>query len=189
MKDDSLEMRGGMASAFLPVAVFLVFCVLYFVVFKAFDMSALAMGGFLALMVSAPLAKNYGKLWDHVMRGIGSATSVSIIVILFVVGMIAALIKETNVSGGFVWLADTVGLSAGLYPFFVFIAVGIIAMATGSSIGTFFTAFPIFYASGITLGADPALLAGAILSGGVLGDNLAPISDTTIISSASQRFR
>lgn len=189
MKDDSLEMRGGMAAAFLPVAVFLFFCVLYFVVFKAFDMSALAMGGFISLMVSAPLAKNYGKFWDHVMRGIGSATSVSIIVILFVVGMIAALIKETNVSGGFVWLADAIGLSAGLYPFFVFIAVGIIAMATGSSIGTFFTAFPIFYASGITLGADPALLAGAILSGGVLGDNLAPISDTTIISSASQRFR
>ncbi|MDZ4135478.1 MAG: hypothetical protein U1D06_07775 [Paracoccaceae bacterium] len=52
-----------------------------------------------------------------------------------------------------------------------------------------FTAFPIFYAVGLTIGAPPALLAGAILSAAILGDNLAPISDTTIISSPSQRFR
>ena len=52
-----------------------------------------------------------------------------------------------------------------------------------------FTAFPIFYAAGLTIGAPPALLAGAILSAAILGDNLAPISDTTIISSSSQRFR
>lgn len=52
-----------------------------------------------------------------------------------------------------------------------------------------FTAFPIFYAAGIDIGAAPGPLAGAILSAAILGDNLAPISDTTIISSSSQRFR
>lgn len=175
--------------AFLPVAAFLVFCVLYFVVFKAFDMTALAMGGFVSLLIGAVFARKYGLFWEHVMRGIGSATSVSIVVILFLVGMVSQMIKATNVSSGFVWLAESIGLNAGFYTFFVFIAVGVIAMATGSSIGTFFTAFPIFYAAGLTIGAEPALLAGAILSGGILGDNLAPISDTTIISSSSQRFR
>lgn len=175
--------------AFVPVLAFLLFCVLYFVVFRAFDMTALAMGGFVSLMIGALFSKKYGQYWDHVMRGIGGPTAVSIIVILFVVGMVATLIRESNLSGGFVWLAQEFGVSAGLYPFFVFLAVSAISMATGSSIGTWFTAFPIFYASGIVIGADPALLAGAILSGGVLGDNLAPISDTTIISAASQKFR
>ena len=189
VKDEMLRFRGGMFMAFIPVAFFLFFCILYFVIFKAFDMSALAMGGFVSLMIGALFAKKYGVFWEHVMRGIGSTTSIAIVMILFIVGMISALIKESNLSGGFVWIAEQWGLSAGMYPFFVFIAVGAIAMATGSSIGTFFTAFPIFYASGIAIGADPALLAGAILSGGILGDNLAPISDTTIISSSSQRFR
>ena len=175
--------------AFLPVAIFLGFCILYFVVFNAFDMTALAMGGFVSLLIGALFARQYSLFWEHVMRGISSPTSVSIVVILFMVGMISDLIKATNVSGGFVWLAEGVGLNAGFFPFFVFLAVGAIAMSTGSSIGTFFTAFPIFYAAGIAVGADPALLAGAILSGGILGDNLAPISDTTIISSSSQRFR
>lgn len=189
VEDENLQMRGGTYMAFVPVVAFLLFCILYFVVFKAFDMTALAMGGFVSLMLGALFAKKYSKYWDHVMRGIGGPTAVSIIVILFVVGMVATLIRESNLSGGFVWLAQELGISAGLYPFFVFLAVSAIAMATGSSIGTWFTAFPIFYASGIIIGADPALLAGAILSGGVLGDNLAPISDTTIISAASQKFR
>ena len=189
MKDQVLRMRGGIYAAFVPVVIFLAFCVLYFVYFKVFDMTALAMGGFVSLLVGALFARDYSGYWNHVMRGIGGSTAVSIVVILFVVGMLATLIRESNLSGGFVWLAQELGLSAGLYPFFVFLAVSVIAMATGSSIGTWFTTFPIFYASGIVIGADPALLAGAILSGGVMGDNLAPISDTTIISSASQKFR
>ena len=40
---ERLEFRGGWAMAFLPVAIFLFFCILYFVVFKAFEMYALAM--------------------------------------------------------------------------------------------------------------------------------------------------
>lgn len=175
--------------AFIPVAVFLGFCILYFVIFKAFEMTALAMGGFVALLVGALFAKPYGKFWEAVMRGIGSSASVSIIVILFVVGMLSSMIKATNVSGGFVWLANEIGLSAGVFTFFVFLAVAAIAMATGSSIGTMFTAFPIFYGAGLAIGAEPALLAGAIISAAVLGDNLAPISDTTIISASGQRFR
>lgn len=175
--------------AFLPALVFLILCVLYFVVFKAFDMTALAMGGFVSLLIGAVFARDYAGFWNHVLRGIGSETSVAIIVILFMVGMISALIKATGVASGFVWLAQETGLNVGYYTFFVFVAVAAISMATGSSIGTMFTAFPIFYAAGITIGADPAPLAGAILSAAILGDNLAPISDTTIISSSSQRFR
>ncbi len=175
--------------AFLPALIFLILCVLYFVVFKAFDMTALAMGGFVSLLIGAIFARDYSKFWEHTLRGISSETSVAIIVILFMVGMISAMIKTTGVASGFVWLAQETGLNVGYYTFFVFIAVAAISMATGSSIGTMFTAFPIFYAAGITIGAAPAPLAGAILSAAILGDNLAPISDTTIISSSSQRYR
>ena len=48
---ERLEFRGGWAMAFLPVAIFLFFCILYFVVFKAFEMYALAMGAFVGLLV------------------------------------------------------------------------------------------------------------------------------------------
>ncbi|TQS70750.1 Na+/H+ antiporter NhaC family protein [Rhodobacteraceae bacterium] len=189
MNQSTLQFRGGIAMAFVPPAIFLLCTILYFVVFKAFDMSALAMGGFVSLLIGALFARDYTRFWNSAMEGIGSETSVAIVVILFIVGMISALIKATGVATGFVWLAQEIGLDAGYYTVFVFAAVGVIAMATGSSIGTMFTAFPIFYAAGIEIGAAPAPLAGAILSAAIMGDNLAPISDTTIISSSSQRFR
>ncbi|CAM3313035.1 Na+/H+ antiporter NhaC family protein [Occultella aeris] len=190
MNDEpELKFRGGWMMAFVPVAIFLIFCVLYFVVLDAFDMTALATGGFIALLIGALLARNYGKYWDAVMAGIGSPTAVSIVMVLFMVGMLGQLIKDSNVSGGFVWIADQAGLNGAALTLFTFLACCLIAMATGSSIGTMFTAFPIFYPAGVLLGADPTLLAGAIVSGAIFGDNLAPISDTTIISASTQRFR
>ncbi|MBQ5728534.1 MAG: sodium:proton antiporter, partial [Mailhella sp.] len=42
------------------------------------------------------------------------------------------------------------------------------------------------YPAGVFLGADPAMCALAILSGAAFGDNLAPISDTTIVSAYTQ---
>ncbi|WP_417268178.1 Na+/H+ antiporter NhaC family protein [Celeribacter baekdonensis] len=189
MNQPTLQFRGGLGMAFLPPVLFLISCFLYFVVFKAFDMTALAMGGFVSLLIGAVFAKTYKDYWAQALKGISGESAVAIVVILFMVGMISALIKATGVATGFVWLAQEVGLNTGYYTVFVFMAVSLISMATGSSIGTMFTAFPIFYAAGLAIGAAPGPLAGAILSAAILGDNLAPISDTTIISSSSQRFR
>ena len=173
----------------VPVAIFFAFCIILFVVFKAFNMEALAMGGFVALLIGGIFCKSYTKFWDSAIRGISSISSVSVIVIFFVIGMFSALMKESGLSGGFVWLANSVGIQGGLFVAFVFFATCIVSTATGSSIGTMFTAFPIFYPAGIILGGSPMFLAGAIVSGAIFGDNLAPISDTTIASASTQQFR
>lgn len=184
-----LEFRGGMFMSLIPVAIFFAFCLILFVWFKAFNMEALAMGGFVALLIGGAFAKSYTKFWDAAISGISSITSVSVIVIFFVIGMFSALMKESGLSNGFVWLANSVGMKGGLFTSFVFIASAIVATATGSSIGTMFTAFPIFFPAGVVLGGSPMFLAGAIVSGAIFGDNLAPISDTTIASASTQQFR
>ena len=80
------------------------------------------------------------------------------------------------------------GLKGGAFVAFSFIATCLLSTSTGTSIGTLFTGFPILYPSGILLGANPVMLAGAILSGAIFGDNVAPISDTTIASASSQAY-
>ncbi|MGH3433356.1 MAG: Na+/H+ antiporter NhaC family protein, partial [Thermocrispum sp.] len=45
---------------------------------------------------------------------------------------------------------------------------------------------PILFPAGFAIGADPLLLVGAIIGGAFVGDNLAPVSDTTIVSAYSQ---
>ena len=101
MKDENnkLEFRGGMFMSLVPVAIFFAFCIILFVVFKAFNMEALAMGGFVALLIGGIFCKSYTKFWDSAIRGISSISSVSVIVIFFVIGMFSALMKESGLSG------------------------------------------------------------------------------------------
>ena len=188
-KTERLEFRGGMFMSLVPVAIYVFFCVVLFIFFKAFNMEALAVGGFLALLFSGLLAKDYGKFWDSALKGISSITSVSVVVILLLVGMFSQLIKLCGLSNGFVWLANSIGIKGGMFVAFTFIAACVVSTATGSSIGTMFIAFPIFYPAGLILGASPMWMAGSIVSGAIFGDNLAPISDTTIASASTQQFK
>jgi Na+/H+ antiporter NhaC len=187
--NQKLEFKGGWGMSFVPVFVFFLFCILLFIVFLSYDMHALAMGGIVGLLIGALFAKNYSRYWESVIKGIASKNSITIVLILLIVGMFSQMIKDSGASEGFIWIAHEVGMTGGIYVAFTFFACSIIATATGSSIGTMFAAFPIFYTAGVALGADPAMLAGAITSGCIFGDNLAPVSDTTIASASTQRFK
>lgn len=188
-KENNIRFRGSNALAFVPIVIFLFFCVIYSIYFKTFEMYALAMGAFVGLLLGSILVvkKDYDKYWSWVYKGANEA--LPIVILLFIIGMFSAMIKASNISQGFVWLADSIGISGRFFTGFVFLAVCIIASASGSSIGTMFTCFPIFYPAGIILGCNPSMLAGAIVSGGIFGDNLSPISDTTIISAGSQEYK
>lgn len=188
MDHNKVEFRGSWIFSLVPLAIFLFSCILFFVGFKVFDMEALAMGGFVGLLLGSLFAKSSKEYWNSVMAGIGDPNSISIVVILLVIGIFSKLMAASGVSQGFVWIADVVGIKGGIFTAFTFLATCLITTATGSSIGTLFTAFPILYPAGILLGSNPGILAGAILSGAIFGDNLAPISDVTIASSSTQIF-
>ena len=188
-EERKLQFRGGIGMSLIPVAIYVFFCMVLFIGFKAFNMEALAVGGFLALLIGGVFCNSYSDFWESAIKGISSITSVSVVVILLLVGMFSALIKLCGLSGGFVWIANAVGMKGGIFVAFTFIASCIVSTATGSSIGTMFIAFPIFYPAGIMLGANEMMMAGCIVSGAIFGDNLAPISDTTIASASTQQFK
>ena len=128
-----LEFRGGMAMSLIPVLIYVGFCVTLFIGFKAFNMEALAVGGFLGLLVGGIFCKSYTKYWDSAIKGISSITSVSVVVILLLVGMFSQMIKTSNISGGFVWLANAIGIKGGLFVAFTFLTTCIVSTATGST--------------------------------------------------------
>ena len=78
------------------------------------------------------------------------------------------------------------GASEAAFTFLVFLAAMTFSLGTGTSTGTCIALTPVLYPAGVYLGSDPALLGAAILSGAAFGDNLAPISDTTIVSAYTQ---
>ena len=185
----AVEFWGGRWLVLTPLVVFLVFAVYLFVFKKAFDMYGLAMGGFLGVAAGALFCKNWNHYWDGIVDGMSSRLSGTVVAILLASGIFSALMKTAGVADGLVWFGSSTGITGALFCAFTFVASVVIATATGSSIGTIFTAVPIFFSAGILLGADPSMLAGAILSGAIFGDNLAPVSDVTILSAATQRYR
>ncbi|SKC36057.1 Na+/H+ antiporter NhaC family protein [Maledivibacter halophilus] len=188
MDKEILEFKRTNLFSLIPLIIFVIFCVAFFVVFKVFEMEALCMGGILAIIIGSLFAKNWSNYWKAIVNGMASPMMNTLALILLVVGVFAKLMSRGGVAQGFVWLGDSMGLQGGMFVVFTFVATSIISMATGTSIGTLFSGFPILYPSGILLGAHPLYLAGAILSGAIFGDNIAPISDTTIASAASQRY-
>ena len=190
MEEETLEFHGGWTLSLLPMILFIIACTTCFVVLHVFDMNLLSMCAFLAIILGGLFAKNYGAYWAAVIRdGIGSRMAVTIFAILLVISMFAKLIAKSGVAESFVWVASAVDLHGSLLTAFVFVATCVISASTGTSIGTLFTGFPVFYPSGILLGADPVVLASAILAGAIFGDNVAPISDTTVASASTQTYQ
>jgi len=70
------------------------------------------------------------------------------------------------------------------FPMIVFTLGAVISLSTGSSYGTFAILMSIAVPVGFELGASMYLTIAAVLSGGLFGDHVSPISDTTVLASA-----
>lgn len=189
MKEKKLTFRGGIIAAFIPLIIFCVGVIAIFVTWFALDFNAVAMMAILGLVVGSLFCKNFAEYWEAAGRGMANEVCIYTLLILFVVGMFGALIKACSVSNGFVWLAYNINLKGGAFAVFVFVATCIVSTATGSSFSALYSCFPIFYPAAVLLGCKPPIIAGLILSGAIFGDNLAPISDTTILSASVQEYK
>jgi tetracycline resistance efflux pump len=106
------------------------------------------------------------------------------IYILLLAWMIGSIISTLQVGEYLAQVVENANISTSLLPLIFFVISGFMALATGTSWGTFGIMLPI--ASNIMLIADTNLLIpslAAVLAGAVFGDHCSPISDTTVLSS------
>lgn len=184
-----LAFRGGLIMVLIAPVFFIAAATYNLAFLHVYDMSALVAGGIAGLIMNAFFARSYADYWKAVLKGAGSPDAANLILILLVVSLVSSLLSVTGVSSGFIWLAGQIGLNGALFVPITFALACLMAVSTGTSLGTLFAVFPIFYPAGVELGSSPVLMAGAILSGALFGDNLAPISDSTIVSAMTQRYR
>lgn len=188
MDEKKLEFRGGRAMALVPFAIFIVITIgLSFANFQ--DINAMVAAGVVALLVGMLFSKNLNDYWDVILKGLGSKVAMTAVMLWLVVGMYGAILKSGHIVEGLVWVSVKIGVSGAVFTVCAFIFAALFAVATGSGFGTISTMCYILYPAGILLGCNPAVLAGAILSGAAFGDNFAPVSDTTIIAATSQEYK
>lgn len=136
-------------------------------------------------LVAGTMAIRFGKSWTDVFDGVSRSimdTSKAILILL----MIGALAGGWLISGvipAFVYYGIQILDASYFLPAAVIISA-IVSMATGSSWNTTATIGLALMGIGSALGFDPAMTAGAVISGAYFGDKMSPLSDTTNLAPA-----
>lgn len=112
----------------------------------------------------------------------GAEKLVYISIVLLLAWSLSSVTKDLHTAD---YVASLIsGSVAPMYfPMIVFILGAIISLSTGSSYGTFAILMAIAIPVGFELGASMYLTIAAVLSGGLMGDHVSPISDTTVLAS------
>lgn len=183
-----LEMRFSRWVALLPLLFFIV-PLIWMSFIRVGSMSVVLGFTFLGVALTSFLARDWRAYWEAVFTGM-TRRPVAIFTLIFVaVGIFSKLLTAGNVSGGIIWLASLADIHGVMFVVFTYIACMLLSTGSGSSMATVLTLGPPLYPAGVILGADPFLLAGALVAGSNFGDNLAPVSDTTIVSASGQYYR
>ncbi|SEE76055.1 Na+/H+ antiporter NhaC family protein [Ruania alba] len=180
-----LLLHGGRWAALIPAVVLIaVMCVLS--IAERAAISAFWVGGLVALVVGMALAVNRTAYAQTVVRGLTDRTGAVVILAFIFAGVFGTIMKAAGLVDGLLWVGLQTGLTGAAFTVLAFLLACVFAAGTGTSVGTVLAMVPVLYPAGVALGADPTMLAVALIAGGAFGDNIAPISDTTVTSAFTQ---
>lgn len=142
--------------------------------------------GFAGIMVGLFVYKDKERFQEAVFNGLRSKPYIITVCAFYFAGILAQILSAGHLVDGLLYLVSLTKISSALLPLISFLICVILSCATGTTGGTVSTVAPVMIPLAVTLGCHPGLMCGAILGGAFFGDNLAPISDTTIISATTQ---
>lgn len=130
-------------------------------------------------------AKLRGFEWEDINQGIKNGIETGIIPI-FIFILVGALISVW-IAAGIIPTLMVIGFKLINVAWFVpsvFIVCSLVGTAVGSAFTVMSTVGIAFFGMGVTMGVNPALVAGAIISGAIFGDKCSPLSESTNLSAA-----
>ncbi|GAF39349.1 predicted tyrosine transporter, NhaC family [Agrilactobacillus composti DSM 18527 = JCM 14202] len=139
----------------------------------------------LAMTVAMFWAKLRGFNWQEINAGIKDGIDKGIIPIVIFI-LIGAMIS-TWIAAGTIPTLMVYGFTALNAQWFlptVFLVCALVGAAVGSCFTVVSTVGIAFFGIGVTMNFNPAIVAGAIISGGVFGDKLSPLSETNNLAAA-----
>jgi len=180
-----LESYGGTAGALLPLGVFLA------------GVATLGLAGapdergfwpilLAGLAVGLLLARNRTAYAEAVLGGMSRPIVMLMVLAWLLAGVLGSLINASGFVGALVDVAARLGVSGGGFVLTSFLIAAAVSTSTGTSLGTLIICVPLLYPAAGALGAEPVWLIGAILGGATFGDNISPVSDTTVASATTQ---
>ncbi|MEA2062635.1 MAG: Na+/H+ antiporter NhaC family protein [Gemmatimonadota bacterium] len=180
-----LSFRGGAFMSVLPLVIFISATVIL-VINGAAEVEGMIIAAMVGISLGMLAARSMWEYSERIFSLMANRIATVAVVCWLWAGAFSGILADSGLVEAIVWIGWKLNLTGGVFTVAVFIASALFAVSTGTGFGTVVGFITIMYPAGIVLGADPAALTGAILSGGAFGDNLAPVSDTTIVSAATQ---
>lgn len=174
-----LEFYGSQAFAMAPLGLYILVGGIFSVGLHYYSMKGLTFAAAISLLAGFFLCRNKGQYWDSIVRGLTQYGNARLIFIFLIIGIFSKLMNKGGIGNGFIWLSMQLGISKSAFVVFSFLASAVISMGAGAPIAAMFAVVPIFYPPGILLGANPAMLTGALISGIFFGDAVSPSSQVT----------
>ncbi|WP_027956227.1 Na+/H+ antiporter NhaC family protein [Halobacillus kuroshimensis] len=181
-----LEFHGGVFAATIPLVFFIIWAIVLSVAGLVTE-QGLVLGIVIGIGLGLFFTKSkWSDYAQSLITGMAQPVGIVSIIAWFWAGMFANMLSAGGLVDGLIWFGFQTGLEGGAFVGITFLLAGLFSTAVGTGYGTVATFGVLMYPAGVILGADPVLLVAAILSGAVFGDNLAPVSDTTIVSATTQ---
>ncbi len=139
-----------------------------------------------ALGVGLLLARSASAYSAAALRGMSRPIVMLMVAAWLLAGVFSVVLREAGLVHALVWAGSELGVSGGGFVLMSFLIAVLFSTATGTSLGTILICAPLLYPAAGVLEASPVVLIGAILAGATFGDNVSPVSDTTIASASSQ---
>ncbi len=121
---------------------------------------------------------------DTLIAGCGDSKIMTMCLIYLFAGAFAVVSKAMGGVDAVVNLGIST-IDVAYFPLGIFLIASFLSTATGTSVGAIVAIGPIAISLADKSGASMPLIAGALLGGSMLGDNLSMISDTTIAATQS----
>ena len=176
---------GGKVGPWIPVLLMLV-GMLASTIIGGGGLNRLTGISFFAISVGFLLCKDKKQFGKITLKGLQNPMLGTILMAYLMAGMLAQLLRQSGLITALIWGISKLGMNAGWIPLIGFIACLLISTSGGTSTGSVAAVAPVLLPLAFSLNIDMGLMCGAIISGAIFGDNLAPISDTTISSSLTQ---
>ena len=183
-KEKKVEFYGGAVGVWTPVIVMLIGMIINTVL--AGGLTTLPMVTFLAMAVGFLLAKDKKTFGSVTLKGLQNPMFGTEAVAFIFAGILAQLLRQSGLIQALIYVVAQLELNTGLIPLIAFLTCMLISTACGTSTGSVTAVAPVLLPLAFSLDINPGLMCGAIISGAIFGDNLAPISDTTIGSALTQ---
>lgn len=144
---------------------------------------------FAALAVGFFLIKDKKSFGQISLKGLQNPMLGTIIMAFLMAGILSQLLRQSGLINSLILVVAKLDLNVGFLPLVGFVTCMLISTSCGTSTGSVAAVAPVLVPLAASLQVDVGLMCGALISGAIFGDNIAPISDTTIGSALTQEAK